>query len=312
MKILNLKNIIFSLGLILFLLGSLDVFAQDFELIKIESTYFPKQSIVGSSLDGEIDFWEWSGQLAIPQVFKNEKTILVHKLKYSNLQANIEESFVLLDSELTKKYHTISYSLDYVQTLNPIWKLTLNFNPILASDFEESLSQEDLLFQGTALAINAKNKKFNYGFGFAYTTRFGRQLAIPGGMLKYTTPKMNFELWFPDNLLVMFNTNKPFQYGLKAAIDGGLFNNSNNLLTSVNSIIDETGYSRINIGSAIILKMKNGININLDGGIAIARRLEFIDLDEETFDRTPEPGPFFRIGLSFTPKMEDNEEPSEN
>ena len=52
---------------ILFLLFSLKIDAQDFELLKIESTYFPKQSIEGTSLDGEIDFWEWSGQLAIPQ-----------------------------------------------------------------------------------------------------------------------------------------------------------------------------------------------------------------------------------------------------
>jgi len=183
---------------------------------------------------------------------------------------------------------------------------------MLASDFEASLSGDDFLFQGTALAINTKNKKFNYGFGFAYTTRFGRQLAIPGGMLKFTTPKMNFELWFPDNLLVMFNTHKPFQYGLKAAIDGGLFNNSNNLLTTVNSIIDETGYSRLNIGPAITMRLKNGINLNWVGGMAIARRLEFIDINEEIFDSTPETGSFVRIGLSFSPKKKNNEVPSKN
>ena len=228
------------------------------------------------------------------------------------MRVDLEASTVLLDSELTKNYHTISYSLDYVQPLGSKWLLTLNFNPILASDFEESLSGEDLLFQGTALAINTKKKQFNYGFGFAYTTRFGRQLAIPGGMLKYTTPRMNFELWFPDNLLLMLNTHKPFQYGLKAAIDGGLYNNNNNLLTSVNSIIDETGYSRINIGPAIKVRLKNGININLDGGMAIARRLEFIDIDEEIFDSSPDTGPFFRVGLSFVPKTKNDEVPSEN
>jgi hypothetical protein len=300
------------LASILFLLLSLIGHAQDFELINIESTYFPKQSIEGISLEGEIDFWEWSGQLAIPQPLKNKKTVFVHKLKYSNLRTNIEASSVLFNSELTKYYHTISYSLDYIQTLSPKWKLTLNLNPLLASDFGESLSGDDFLFQGTALVINTKKKKFNYGFGFAYTTRFGRPLAIPGGMLKYTTPKMNFELWFPDNLLVMFNTDKSFQYGLKAAIDGGLFNNSNNLLTTVNSIIDETGYSRFNIGPAITLKLKNGININLDGGVTIARKLEFIDIIEETFDSTPETGSFIRLGLSFSPKIKKNEVQSEN
>jgi len=297
---------------ILFVLWSLDSHAQDFEFMKIETTYYPKQSIEGSSLDGEIDFWEWSGQFAIPQVLKNKKTVFIHKLRYRNVSTDIKASSVLLDSELTKNYHTISYSLDYIQILSPKWTLTLNFNPMLASDFEEAVGEDDLLFQATALAINTKNKKFNYGFGFAYTTRFGRQLAIPGVMLKYKSPKMIFELWFPDNLLVMFNTDKMFQYGFKAAIDGGLYNNSNNLLSTVNSIIDEAGYSRINIGPAITFKLQNGINLNLHGGIAIARRLEFVDINEEVFDSSPETGPFLRIGFALFPKMGNNETPTEN
>jgi len=311
-KIILKMNVLIKYLFILSLMLSLNSDAQYFELIKAESTYFPKQSIDGTSLDGVIGFWEWSGQLAIPQPLKNDKTIFVHKLKYSNVRTDLTASSVLLDPELTKYYHTLSYSLDYIQTLRLKWKLTLNINPMLASDFEESLSGEDFLFQGTALLMNTKKKKFIYGFGFAYTTRFGRALAVPGGMLKYKTPKMNFELWFPDNLLVMFNTDKSFQYGLKAAIDGGLFNNSNNLLSTVNSIIDETGYSRLNIGPAITLKLKKGININLDGGVVIARRLEFIDLIEETFDSSPKSGSFFRIGLSFIPKKKNNEGSSEN
>ena len=307
MKVLN--NYLISF---LFLLFSFNIIAQGFELIKVESTYFPKQPIEGSPLDGKIDIWEWNGQLAIPQVLNSKKTILIHNLAYSNVRADIESNSVLLDSELTKFYHTISYRLDYVQTLSPKWILTLNLKPLLASDFEEALSGDDFLFQGTALAIKSQNEQFSYGFGFAYTTRFGRPLTIPGGMLKYTTSKMNFELWFPDNMLLMYNTHKPFQYGIKAEIDGGLFNNSNNLLSSVNSIIDQTGYSRINIGPAIIMKLKSGININLLGGIAIARRLEFIDIDENIFDSTPETGPFFRFGLSYSPKIENEERPSEN
>ena len=92
---------------ILFSVFSLSAHAQDFELIKVESTYYPKQSIDGSSLDGEIGFWEWSGQFAIPQPLKNKKTIFIHKLGYSNLRAVLEASSSILNTELTKYYHTI-------------------------------------------------------------------------------------------------------------------------------------------------------------------------------------------------------------
>ena len=48
------------------------------------------------------------------------------------------------------------------------------------------------------------------------------------------------------------------------------------------------------------------------GGVAIARRLEFVDINEAIFDSTPETGPFFRVGLAFVPEKKSEETPSEN
>lgn len=292
------------IALSVFLLFSLNLFAQDFELLKIQSAYYLPQAIEESTVDGEIGFSEWGVQVAIPQLFrKNKKTLLIHKIGYGNLRVDSEANPTtggIVEAE--RYYHTISYNLGLVQTLNPNWRLVVNFVPTLASDFEESLSDDDLLYQANALAINTKSKKLKYGFGLAYTTRVGRQLFIPMGLLKYNTSKFVLDIVLPNKLDVMIKTPRNiFSYGLKAGLNGGVFNNTTEVLTA-SSIIDEVGYSRLVIGPAISLRLKNAINIHLQGGMAAGRRLELIDINGEIFDRTPEAAPFFGVGLSLTPK----------
>ncbi|MEM6318768.1 MAG: DUF6268 family outer membrane beta-barrel protein [Bacteroidota bacterium] len=286
---------------ILLLLWNGSILAQDFELFKIQSAYYLQQAIEESSVDGKIGFWEWSGQLAIPQLLKSKKTILIHSLGYSNLSVETEGTFMNTVEEATKHYHTISYNLSLVKIVNPKWRLLFNLSPTLASDFTESLNEEDLLFQASAIAMKTQSSQFKYGFGLVYTTRFGRQLILPSGMIQYTTEKMALDFLLPNGLSVLFNTHQAVNFGLEATLDGGLFNNNSDI-QNVNAIIDEAGYSRLNIGPAITIRLKDALKIHLTGGMAVGRRLDFIDTTEATLDRTPENGPFFRVGFSFSPK----------
>ncbi|MBK8490818.1 MAG: hypothetical protein IPL49_07965 [Saprospirales bacterium] len=75
------------------------------------------------------------------------------------MTANTEVSLPLVNVESTRYYHTIIYNLGLVQSLSNNWLLVANFIPTLASDFEEKLSGNDLLFQANALAVNTKNEK---------------------------------------------------------------------------------------------------------------------------------------------------------
>jgi hypothetical protein len=308
----SIDSVAKNVALSIFFLFSLNLFAQDFELIKIQSAYYPKQKLEDASVDGEIGFFEWGTQVAIPQTFKkNKKTILIHKIIYANLTANTEVNFPLFDSKTTRYYHTIIYDLGLVQTMNTNWLLVANFIPTLASDFEEKLSGNDLLFQANALAVNTKKEKLKYGFGLAYTTRLGRQLVIPVGLLKYKTQKFELDMVLPNKLSAMIKTkmNKTnkniFSFGLKAGLNGGVFNNTSELQIVSNSV-DVVGYSRLTIGPAITIRLKDAININLEGGMTLNRRWELIDSNNVIFDRTPQSSSFLGFGFSFAPKVNNN------
>ncbi|MEM6806898.1 MAG: hypothetical protein AAF696_36190, partial [Bacteroidota bacterium] len=125
---------------ILLLLISSSAWTQDFELFKIQSTYYPAQAVKESSLNGEIGFWEWRGQLAIPQLLKSKRMILIHKMEYRNLRVATEGIFANTSTKENKDYHTLSYTLSLVKILHPKWRLLLAINPTLASDFSESLN----------------------------------------------------------------------------------------------------------------------------------------------------------------------------
>lgn len=301
---LLVQNVTKFLPLIALLLSGFNLLAQDFDVIKIQSAYYPKQHLEESNVDGEIGFFEWGVQVAIPQTFKkHKKTILIHKIGYANLTANTEVSLPLVNVESTRYYHTIIYNLGLVQSLSNNWLLVANFIPTLASDFEEKLSGNDLLFQANALAVNTKNEKLKYGFGLAYTTRLGRQLVIPMGLLKYKTQKFELDMVLPNKLSAMVKTNKNiFSYGVKAGLNGGVFNSSSEF-PSVSNTVDAVGYSRITLGPAIKIRLRDAININIEGGMTVNRTLEFIDSSNEVIDRTPQASPFLGFGISFAPKM---------
>lgn len=294
---------------ILLFLFSHNVLAQDFEIIKIQSAYYPAQVVEEFAEDVEIGFWEWSGQIAIPQLLKNNKTVFIHRMGYSNLRVELNGSSSNVTLDGSNYFHTIFYNFSMVQTLNPKWRLLVNVTPTLASDFTESLNDDDLLFQASALAMNTKRKNFKYGLGVAYTTRFGRQLIMPLGMIQYNTEKIFLDILLPNKLSVIFNQNKVFQFGFEAGLNGGLFNNNSDV-EIISTNIDEAGYSRLNVGPTIAFKLKKAIKINLTGGMAVGRRLDFIDTAEETIDKTPANGPFFRVGLSFSPQKKNTKSPS--
>lgn len=240
---------------VLIVLFGFTAWAQDFELMKISSTYYPRQEVKESAPDAAIGFWEWNGHLAIPQLKKRQKMLLIHKFGYTNLRVDTEGTFSNTSYEAFKHYHAIYYELGLVKILNPTWRLLVNVSPTLASDFSESINRDDYLFQGSAMLMKAKSRQLKYGFGLAYTTRFGRRVVIPTGMLKYRSPKIVLDALLPSKLSLMFQAHPKIQLGLAAKLDGGIFNNSSEIQV-VNTLIDEAGYSRLNVGPAAVFKLK--------------------------------------------------------
>lgn len=288
-----------SVLLIYFGLLCSSVFAQGLELFRLQSLYYPEQSVPGDTGEGKIGYKEFGFQFTLPQVLNDYKTILTHKVEYGHLITETEVNVNNVKSRNSSDYHTISYTLGLNQKLSDKWRIIAGLSPTLASDFGGGLGGDDFLIMANAMMVRTKSRALNYGFGLIYSTRFGRSLVLPFAMLNHTTPTRTIKVILPNQVSIMYNkTNKNVYYGAKAALNGGLFNLYNDD-KAVNNVLDEAGYSRLNIGPAIAVRIKGGIYMHAFGGITVARRLEFIDVNENIIDRTPDNGPFMSIGIAY-------------
>ena len=291
-----------SILLIIFIITTA-LSAQNFELFSLNSVYYPKSKVEGKPKDIEIGFAEFSGHVSLPQVFQEGKTVLIHTLMYGQVIADTE--FISDGDAIDKEtyLYKITYGQNWVRNLNKRWKLSLNFMPTLTSDFRDGLVSDDFLLQAAAMGIYKKSDNLTFGFGAAFTSRLGRELVVPTGILLYKYKKMNLDIILPNGISVMFDNNsKNLKYGVIARMDGGLFNIRDGEIDG--SMMDEAGYSRIKIGPALYYKLKGALFLKVLSGVTVGRKFEFIDTkDKLILDMKPDEGPFIQVGLSFIPQM---------
>lgn len=277
--------------------------AQGFELFNFNTLYYPKQKVTDTDVDSEIGYKEYAFQFTIPQIFNDKKTVLVHSLEYGHLTVDTEvdlgnDQIV----ENTSDYHVIRYKFKMNQELNEKWRLMAGLTPTLASDLRDGFGGKDMFLLANVLLTRMKRKGLSYGFGLTYSTRFGRELIVPIFMYDNRTLTRRIQLVLPSHVSLMYNKpDQNFYYGVKAALNGALFN-INNGNEVVSDLIDQAGYSRLNIGPEIEVRLKGSLYLQASGGITVARKLEFIDSNDDKLDRTPDNGPFIQVGFAIIPQ----------
>ncbi|MBI1317005.1 hypothetical protein GC167_09135 [bacterium] len=288
-----------SIGILVFKLGAQQLNAQDFEVAKIQSAYYPSQRVEESAIDGTIGFIEWGAHIALPQVLpKSRGTILVHKLSYAQLKVMTQAQVQQVDVESEQYYHTALYDFGVVQRWDTNWTSVVHLVPTLASDFAAPLGGDDLLFQMSALVVHTPGK-VSYGAGLAYTTRLGRQQFIPLGYVRYQNRLIELDILLPNSVSVMLTAPESrFSYGLKGGVNGGVFNNTSEIPT-LNTAIDEVGYSRVLLGPAVVYKPTPSLRLTARLGAVVGRRLELIDTNDAIVDRTPMASAYIGLGLAY-------------
>ena len=64
--------------------------------------------------------------------------------------------------------------------------------------------------------------------------------------------------------------------------------------------LDKLSYSRVNIGPEYEIKLTKKIKLNLNGGLTVANKLDWLNgNDESELDLSPENKFFFKLGLKL-------------
>lgn len=274
---------------------------EDFRLAGVEYAGYPKVAMKDDAAGYEVSFQELGAFLNVPTVLKEKKIILMNGINYGFVKnTTYNES---LNYEATKTYHRIGYTFMFIDKLNEKWLLTARLAPILASDLEASLSSDDFIFQGSAIAIKKFNDYGRWGFGLIYTTRLGEPLWLPGFQYAHVKGRHAFNTFLPAFINYSYTADKKekITLGARISVNGSNFHSSANGPFS-NTQIDRLSYARVNAGPRITYRLSDMLLMDISGGMCVRRLYKFKGTTGKTYDYDSDRGTFISAGIFIAPK----------
>lgn len=299
----TVKLVIISYVLVVFAGNS---YAQDFQLAGTHFLMYPSSGVKESPKETEFSFKEYGAFINIPFLLKNKNTAIISGIGYGTVKVSGENLPMDDYDQLEEQLHAVYLQLGMSQKLKNNWRFTTIMRPTIASDFEDKRSSDDFILQGTAFAVKNINDHFSMGGGLAYTTRFGKPIAIPVLPLKYKIHRHTISMLFPirSGYSYSFGKNENLKIGFKQNVNGAQFNLTTSIPSEYDaSQINKVRYTRINLGGNINYQLGKFIQCEIHGGTTVRKKYTIQDISSETYQFDLEKSLFLRFGLLIVPPM---------
>lgn len=218
---------------------------------------------------GKIQIEEFRCDFIIPKTLIPKKRYLLNRPMYIGLKVKNEYDISITQTN----FHSFSWGIGLLEKMNNNWTLLGFVTPILASDFDKSLSSKDFIFESSALVYKRANVHLEYGFGYIYSTRFGKQSLWPVFSTIYKKNNWGLYMILPSYLSI-FRDIKDSRVGLSCTIFRENYNFNHNTFSG--NKIDKLSFGRINIGPEVELKLYKNIYLNAHTGYTVANTLTSI------------------------------------
>jgi Domain of unknown function (DUF6268) len=205
-------------------------------------------------------------------------------------------------SGLPDRLHDIRYSLIFRHQLSQRWTLLMTPRLSVRSNFDESLSSDDLFPGITALALRTTSSgRMRWGIGLTYNNDFHRNTIMPVAALYYASERMRLNITLPNNGQLIFTPSKRFEYGLSFNIEPAIYHINDitinkypvKYLRTLNALVSPT--ASYNLAGNIWLSAR--------AGFVLMRNYDLWDQDYEAKDDVMEnhidPAPFASAGISM-------------
>lgn len=236
------------LGLLIFVIMPVGVFAQTTDLARLEYTYIPQAN-------SENSIGRFRTFVNFPIEMKREGSYLIAGLEYRNIDFDIEDE-VPFETAGIERLQLFRTTLAYTFKMKKDWRFVGKVGFEVGSNFEDSqIRSEDIRFTGSLFFIKDTSgedvaKPSRFIIGLNYSTNAGRPFPIP--LLNYYRkfkPNWSYSLGTPKtNIKHFLNKRNAIQGYL--TLDGFFSNIQNNL-----AVPDANGGTNIanNISMTMVL-----------------------------------------------------------
>jgi Domain of unknown function (DUF6268) len=239
--------------------------------------------------------------LVTPTIILGKKTKLNAILYYRLSQYNFNET-TLENLNLPEQFHEMKSTFLMRHTFNANWELLLLPRINIRSDFEAVIGSKDFFSALSAIAMRSsqKNTKLKWGFGLNYNNDFGKNSIIPILAFRYTSEKMKFSSYFPNNANVTFFLKNKMEYGFAYSTDPTLVH-----ITTDNSI-EYIRTLNFYIHPTFAYNIISNLWLNLKVGYVVRRNFDLYTSNFESptsdFENKLKASAFAQIGLSIRSK----------
>ncbi|MDX6188053.1 DUF6268 family outer membrane beta-barrel protein [Flavobacterium sp. Fl-318] len=241
------------------------------------------------------DFW-----LPIPS-FKLGKTRILGIINYRILDFTFDRDIEISPNYITK-IQEIKPTLVVRHPFGERWAAFGVFIPTIASDFKNSFSMNDMVFDGIFGVSRKFGEKSNLeiGIGPHVMYAFGKFLITPAISLDY---KSNNGKWFAQiywpRVNIFRNLGNNTQVGLAGSIDWTL-HNLQNYKNYQGEEIDYAQFSAIHGGLQINQRLFDGFWLQLQGGLGFANKYTLFNAQNDTISNyKAKEMPYVKMMLSY-------------
>ncbi|MGB0870893.1 MAG: DUF6268 family outer membrane beta-barrel protein [Flavobacteriales bacterium] len=268
-----------------------------FPLLNYSQTYYGKSNFseVDENNNGETELKEYRMgiQFAFPLIKK--KRYLLNKFDFTAL--DLKSRYNNFTEQTSNDFYSYAYSIGVIEVLKNRWKAIGILTPTLASDFRSKVSHEDFILQASLLFSKRSSAYFEYGFGLAYSTRFGRQQVVPLMTLQYKKNDWELHAVLPA-FISGFRTRVNSKIGMTFSVFGNNYNFKENLSSPVD--LDKIVYTRLTLGPEYEVKVYKAIHLNFYAGFSFLNKLESITVNDQIgLDLSSKTKVFGRLGAKI-------------
>jgi len=198
--------------------------------------------------------------------------------------------------------HSFTYSTMLIRRVSSTRHLVIIAAPGLASDLKGDLTSKDTSFMG---AVGMK-KRYKTGisltYGLAYIYDFGRPYPIPFLGIEWTDgDKLSASLMGP-RIKFTYEMSDSKEFGFDIKMSGNRYNISSNSNSGLND--PKVEYSVATIGPRFKFAANERMDVNLEAGTTLRRKLRFMDGDDEIRNLDQKNTIFLKASITFKSKKD--------
>ena len=254
-------------------IGSNTVFSQQNNLFATEINYVPGSSSTVGFQNSVVAF-------KYPVTLK--KGTLINSLEYSNykMDYNATEKLDVTAFGIVD-FNSIAYSLEYRNEILNGWNYAITASPTIASNFESSISLDDVSLEGSVVfsKMFAKNK---LKLGVVRNSSFGFETPIPVIAVEGAiNEKVTYSVGFPITE-VSYKVNETNQFSMYAKPTGFYATIGNSVFVNVDDEVKKAQFQSIVSGIKFSHSVDENWKIEVDAGYQLKSEYELLDKNENS------------------------------